>query len=456
MALPPTPETTLVILLGASEWPLYPDLDASSAFSNAAEAVIQYFHDFRGFRLPQGNLLNLFNSDRSSDSIDNCIDHFLKKRIGEKKGKGAPTAKDVLVYFIGHGAIPEGTELLLTIRRTRKNNPGISSLSIKGLARTLREQARFQRLVIILDCCFAAAAVKSYQSTGPIDIMRMQTNEAFKGFPERGATFICSSSSKDLSRFLPDGSSTMFTQAWLHALRTGSPSQQERMLTLRVIHRLAVDFLLKKYGNEVPKPEIHSPDQSEGDVADIPFFPNLAHEQAIPREGPCLCCNQSCDLPFLCCESCRAFLLALDQQATEEGEQTSSEQTVNIDQLIKTYRKSKQWTPEELAKHLNVSTRTVSRWERGEAKPSAKNLRQFLLLQQSEKEQIPSGSAGSIGKRIQTCRKSCRAGKGWTQKELAERVGVVRRTVMRWEGDKVKPDPEDLKQLMIVLEGERL
>lgn len=286
MPFPPTPETTLVILLGASEWPRFPALEASSAFSNAARDVIQYFRDPQGFRLPQGNLLNLFDSNESNDIVDERMNQFLDEHIRASKEKNASVARDILVYFIGHGYIAEGdSNFHLAIRRTRQNNPDVSSLSIKGLAKTLKEQARFQRRVIILDCCFAATAVKFYQIAGPIDIMRMQTNGAFeekivgKGFPGRGTTFVCSSSRKVRSRFLPDENSTMFTQAWLHALHTGSPYQEEKTLSLRVIHRLAVDFLLEKYGNEVPRPEVHSPDQSEGDVADVPLFPNRRTEQ---------------------------------------------------------------------------------------------------------------------------------------------------------------------------------
>lgn len=277
----PAPETTLVILLGASAWPRYPELEASSAFSNAAKDVITYFLDPQGFHLPQENFLNLFDSDEPNDILDENVNQFLSKHIRERKTERDSLVKDVLFYFIGHGYISEGnSDFHLAIRRTRQNNPGISSLSIRGLSKTLKEQARFQRRVIILDCCFAAAAVKFYQGAGLIDVIRMQTYEAFeekivgKGFPARGTTFICSSSSNTRSRFLPDGTSTMFTQAWLHALRTGYLPQEGKSLSLRVVHRLAVDFLLERHGNEVPKPEIHSPDQSEGDVAEVPLFPN--------------------------------------------------------------------------------------------------------------------------------------------------------------------------------------
>jgi hypothetical protein len=288
----PAPETTLVILLGASEWPRYPELDASQAFSNAAKDVITYFLDPQGFHLPQENLLNLFDSDESNDSIDDSINQFLDKHIREKKREDSFTVKDVLFYFIGHGYISErNSDFHLAIRRTRQNNPSISSLSIRGLAKTLKEQSRFQRHIIVLDCCFAASAVNFYQGAGLTDIMSIRTNEAFEekivgnGFPGRGTTFICSSSSKVRSRFLQDGTSTMFTQAFLYALRTNRPSPEEKPLSLRFVHRLTIDFLIEKYGKEVPRPEVHSPDQSEGDVADVPFFPNFSAKFLQSSEG---------------------------------------------------------------------------------------------------------------------------------------------------------------------------
>jgi len=74
----------------------------------------------------------------------------------------------------------------------------------------------------------------------------------------------------------------MFTKAFLDALVQGTPSQQEH-LTLRDVRDVAADFLSEI--PNAPKPEVHSPDQSDGDVADIPFFPNPRIEEERRRRA---------------------------------------------------------------------------------------------------------------------------------------------------------------------------
>ena len=115
-----------------------------------------------------------------------------------------------------------------------------------------------------------------------------KTSEAFHvgrkaiGYPTKGTTLLCSSNQKSPSLILPDGSSTMFSKAFLNALVQGTPSQQDR-LTLRDVKDLATDFLSEI--RNAPKPVVHSPDQSEGDVADIPFFPNPRIEEERMRRA---------------------------------------------------------------------------------------------------------------------------------------------------------------------------
>ena len=67
----------------------------------------------------------------------------------------------------------------------------------------------------------------------------------------------------------------MFTHALLQALSAGSSQYQEH-LSLRDVIDLTIDFLSDESNEEAPHPQLHSPDQSEGDVANIPFFPNPA------------------------------------------------------------------------------------------------------------------------------------------------------------------------------------
>lgn len=280
-ALAPSPQTTLVLLLGASEWPFMPEFQRSEAFANAARRLRAYFLNIRPFGLPPENLLDLFDSEKSADEMDVTIGQFIQDRLAALKADEHP-ARDLLLYFIGHGGfVGRDADFYLAIRRTRMDNPRASGLQMLSLADTLTEQARSLRRLIILDCCFAAAAFSAFQS-GPAQVAVEKTVDAFEvrqkaaGFATKGTTLLCSSSHKSPSLLLPDGSSTMFTKAFLDALVYGTPSQRDR-LTLRDVKERATDLLYAI--RNAPKPVVHSPDQSEGDVADIPFFPNPRIEE---------------------------------------------------------------------------------------------------------------------------------------------------------------------------------
>jgi hypothetical protein len=278
----PSPDTTLLILLGASEWPSFPEFQGSEAFANAARELKAYFLDPKRFRLPPENALDMFNSNRDPNELDEQIGRFLDQRLAAMKAAGH-AARDLLVYFVGHGGfVGHDHDFFLAIRPTREKSPRTSGISMLSLADTLTEKTRHLRRIIILDCCFAAAAFAAFQA-GPALVALEKTNDAFEvkhrseGFPAKGTALLCSSSHKTPSLLLPDGSSTMFTKALLDALAEGMPPQRDR-LSLRDVKNLAADFLYDM--RDAPKPVVLSPDQSEGDVADIPFFPNpQAHEQ---------------------------------------------------------------------------------------------------------------------------------------------------------------------------------
>ena len=276
----PTPETTLIVLLGASEWPRWPDLDASKAFSRSAKGVKQYF--LEDFHLPQANLLDLFDADHNADDIDDLIDQFLHRHIKSTK---TPTQKirDVLIFFIGHAGFTEASlEYYLAVRRTRKNNPELSGLPMASLARTLRKHTRDVRLMLILDCCFAAAAFKAlhFQGGRVEEAAKIQIYEAFKDshlhsdaspllYPRKGIALLCASSSDRPALF--DTQYTEFSEALLQSLASGVVEKPGNM-SLRTVGVLVQKSLSKE--RKKTKPELHSPDQREGDIAEMPFFPN--------------------------------------------------------------------------------------------------------------------------------------------------------------------------------------
>ena len=283
----PSSQTTLVILLGASQWPHSPDFEGSEAFANSANDLAAYFLDPDLFNLPRENLLNLFDSYQSPDDIDIEIGQFLDKRILELSKTGLQ-ARDLVVYFTGHGGFADGgSSYYLAIRRTRSINRIASGIPIISLAHTIREKARFLRRVVILDCCFAGAAAVTFEGNGPAYAAIQRTVEAFdihtkgRGIPRKGTSLLCSSGSKAPSLTFPGERYTAFSAALLHNLNNGSQYHRGN-ISLQNLAHLMEDFLYSKYGSEAPRPEVHSPDQSEGDVASIPFFPNRAALPAPP------------------------------------------------------------------------------------------------------------------------------------------------------------------------------
>jgi hypothetical protein len=124
--------------------------------------------------------------------------------------------------------------------------------------------------------------VKYFQGPAITVLVRENIIRAFEekdqgtGIPSKGASILASSGKDRTSLILPDESSTMFSSALLAALHAGDPSQTGDRLPLRTIHRLTIDFLSKTHVDNFPQPELHSPDQTEGKVEDVPFFPNLA------------------------------------------------------------------------------------------------------------------------------------------------------------------------------------
>lgn len=283
----PSPQTTLLILLGASTWSFFPEFQSSEAFARAARNVKNYFLNPWFFGLPAANLLDLFDADETADRLDMAIGEFLEQRQAALRAAGS-AGRDLLFYFIGHGGfIGRDSDFYLAVRRTRAESPRASGMQMMALADTLTRQASHLRRYLILDCCFAGAAFSAFQGA-PDQVALQKTSDAFGvkrktvGFPTRGTALLCSSSHTSPSLLLPDGSSTMFTRAILDALIQEAPAWGGA-LSLRDVKDITAT-LLSEIRN-APRPVVLSPDQSEGDVADIPLFPHPGVANRPPEEA---------------------------------------------------------------------------------------------------------------------------------------------------------------------------
>jgi DNA-binding transcriptional MerR regulator len=76
---------------------------------------------------------------------------------------------------------------------------------------------------------------------------------------------------------------SMFSSALLDVLKNGDRSRPLQ-LSLRDIKELVEDRLARLPEQNAPRPGLYSPDQSEGDVADIPFFSNPCAKEEEQRK----------------------------------------------------------------------------------------------------------------------------------------------------------------------------
>jgi WD40 repeat protein len=275
-------DSSLVILLGAHDFPFAPSLRSTEAFSNSYSAVKDYFIDPDGFGLgdPE-NMLDLFDSELNSVAICRQIKSWLELKLD---GVDPSRVTDVFVYYVGHGGFGrEDRSYYLALKQTESYDPYTHSLQLHSLATLLRTYAGALRRYLILDSCFAAAAIQKFQS--PLNDVVKETigrggwSEGINDRGDlpaatRGTSLLCASSSDQAAIF--GDKYTRFSEALIASLREGD-RMGGRDLSLRNLQRLTWAHMHRAYGEEAVHPEVHSPDQRGAyDIADEGIFPNPA------------------------------------------------------------------------------------------------------------------------------------------------------------------------------------
>jgi len=265
----------LAILLGARTFPNAPKLTGGRAFLNSALDIEEYFSDEHGLGIPPQNILSLFDDSRSPSEQLVEVARFLDTRSQALKQEGA-RAEDLLIYYVGHGLFTRGdAAYCLAVRCTNAIDEGATSIRAGQLAGIVMRNAPFMRRYLILDCCFAASIHKEFQSGE----LNAATRQIEGEFPARlGTSLLCSSSARDVS-LAPQGvSHTMFSSALIHALRNGHEAYGPRF-SFSQLGDLVNEILRQDYPDRYVRPEVHSPDQREGDIAVNPIFPNPSYRR---------------------------------------------------------------------------------------------------------------------------------------------------------------------------------
>jgi hypothetical protein len=263
----PTPKTTVAILLGASEFPKAESLFAPSpSFAASSRDFRAYLTEQEEFGLPRENLLDLFDSSLSSSQMDEQVGLFLKAR-----SQGENAFRDVVVYYVGHGGFAGlDSDYFLALRDTRPDNDLLTSYSVRSLAKTLKLYANKARRFLIFDSCFSAAAYREFQS-GPLEVAQLKILGELP--PEKGTALLCASGPRNPAKAPSGAKYTMFSGAMLDVLRKGIPGS-DAAVSFLTLAELISDRVRVLYEDLGVRPQIHFPEQDQGSIGKLPFFPN--------------------------------------------------------------------------------------------------------------------------------------------------------------------------------------
>lgn len=272
----PQAERTVVVMLGGSTYSRNPALD-NPRFKHSAEALRAYFLDPAAFKLPQRNLLWLFDSARNPNELNDEIEEFLRSAMQRPEDQ---RPLDVIIIFIGHGFFDESRSYHLATPSFKVGAPEYS-YRFKFLQRTVREQMRFARKFYLLDACYSASAAREMMSSEPVTqrVLSEVEDGAKEDLPQRGTAALCAASKDDEALAPETEDYTMFSGALLSVLR--DPHVLADTLSLHQLHGLVDNYIRKRFGESAVRPEIHVPEQKQGDVAAIPLFPFRRVEAAM-------------------------------------------------------------------------------------------------------------------------------------------------------------------------------
>jgi hypothetical protein len=262
------PSRASAILLGASRFPHAPALD-NPAFRGAADALREYMRAPDGLSIPAERTLDLFDSPL--DVAAQC--HAIQRHLASSQ------ALATVVVYVGHGGYTRETrQYCMMLAASREGLETSTALKLDALVEALGP-ALSKPVFALLDCCFAAEAVKAFM--GPHDeLARKQLHE----LPATGAALLLASSKDDVAFAEPTEGCTRFTTALMDAL--GDASDGDSVSMRQIVDRVRT-ISEQRWPTRHARAEVHSPRQGGGaDLADVPFFPVRRRAPAPrPRAG---------------------------------------------------------------------------------------------------------------------------------------------------------------------------
>src|SRR5665213_581756 len=209
---------TAAILLGASRFPLHSETYApNGAFLRSKQDFRAYLQDTEnGLALADEAICDLFDLEQLPSQQLVSIGRFLEKA---SKQVDRDTLCNLIVYYVGHGYFAgQRQEYHVALSCLEMGYDATTGLKISELAEVLKERARSFRRFVILDCCFAAEALKEFQGAAE-DAIYAKAKGAFAedtprrpvAVPRRGTALYCAADKDHVARSPHELPRTMFS-----------------------------------------------------------------------------------------------------------------------------------------------------------------------------------------------------------------------------------------------------
>ena len=123
---------------------------------------------------------------------------------------------------------------------------------------------------------------------------------------------------------------------------------------------------------------------------------------------------------------------------------------MSVGQNIKKARKKAGMTQKELAQKLGLSFQSIAQWENDLRNPKVETLRKIANALECDPAELDNSLASSmsVGDNIRYWRKFA----GMTQKDLAQKTGLDRETIQKYETGKLEPSKKTLRNVAAALD----
>ncbi len=265
------------IILGASSWK-NSEFFGGDAFKNSYKKIKKYFVSPDGLSIPDSAILDYFDaSENATDILQKFHQEFTSKVDELLLDSGeldfTSSAVEVFFYFVGHGeySLGKSNALKWVIRATDKKQLNATSLNVTDFVDVLKERSNNIRCYGIIDCCFSAKIMQSFQSERAFTTKIAKTLKYI--IPRNGFAVLCATPPNEAARISKDLGETIFTKGFIEIVDCGWGKQRKKMLSMQEVSEgIRLWITENDQEGQYPIPAVFDPDQKGGLLSAVPIF----------------------------------------------------------------------------------------------------------------------------------------------------------------------------------------